>query len=49
MPQIAALMGGMVAQEAVKLVTRQYVPANGAIVFDGIRSRSDQIVFRAAA
>ena len=36
---IAALMGGMVAQEAIKVVTRQYVPIEGVCVFDGVGSR----------
>lgn len=38
LPQIAALMGGLVAQEAIKLITRQYVPLNSTCVFNGIRS-----------
>lgn len=38
LPQIAALLGGIVAQEAIKAVTRQYVPVNGTVVFDGIHS-----------
>ncbi len=38
MPQIAALLGGIVAQEAIKLITRQYVPLNGTCIFDGIHS-----------
>lgn len=38
LPQIAALLGGVVGQEAIKLVTKQYVPLNGTCVFDGIRS-----------
>ena len=36
---ISALMGGMVAQEAIKVVTRQYVPVKGVCVFDGVVSR----------
>ena len=40
MPQIAALMGGIVAQEAIKLTTRQYLALNGTCVFDGIKSRT---------
>jgi amyloid beta precursor protein binding protein 1 len=35
---ISALTGGMVAQEAIKLITRQYVPVNNTCVFDGIKS-----------
>ena len=36
---IAALTGGMVAQEVIKVVTKQYVPIEDTCVFDGIRSR----------
>ncbi|KAK3379892.1 hypothetical protein B0T24DRAFT_647305 [Lasiosphaeria ovina] len=36
---IAALTGGMVAQEMIKIVTKQYVPIDNTCVFDGINSR----------
>ncbi|KDE08124.1 hypothetical protein MVLG_01605 [Microbotryum lychnidis-dioicae p1A1 Lamole] len=38
LPQIAALLGGMVAQEAIKIVTKQYGPLNGTCVLNGIAS-----------
>lgn len=38
---IASLMGGLVAQEAIKLVTRQYIPSNNTCVFDGITSSAN--------
>jgi amyloid beta precursor protein binding protein 1 len=41
---ISALTGGMVAQEVIKLITRQYVPVDNVCVFDGVRSRTQ--VFR---
>jgi NEDD8-activating enzyme E1 regulatory subunit len=41
---ISSLTGGMVAQEAIKLLTRQYVPVEGTCVFDGIRVKAG--VFR---
>ena len=41
---ISSVLGGMVAQEAIKLLTRQYVPVDGICVFDGVRSKS--MVFR---
>ncbi|KAL8931687.1 MAG: hypothetical protein Q9216_007109 [Gyalolechia sp. 2 TL-2023] len=41
---ISALTGGMVAQEAIKILTKQYVPMDNTCVFDGIASRS--AVFR---
>ncbi|KAI9683612.1 MAG: hypothetical protein M1829_004916 [Trizodia sp. TS-e1964] len=37
---ISALIGGMAAQEAIKVLTRQYIPINNVCVFDGIGSRS---------
>ena len=37
---IAALVGGMVAQEVIKVVTRQYVPVDNTCVFDGVASRT---------
>jgi amyloid beta precursor protein binding protein 1 len=38
--QMAALLGGIAGQEAVKLITRQYIPLSGTVVFDGIKSRT---------
>ncbi|KAI0682387.1 hypothetical protein BC835DRAFT_1424486 [Cytidiella melzeri] len=37
-PNMAAFLGGMVAQEAIKLVTKQYVPVNGYCVVDLVGS-----------
>lgn len=37
---IAALTGGMVAQEVIKIITKQYIPIDNTCVFDGITSRS---------
>lgn len=37
---ISALTGGMVAQEVIKVVTRQYVPVDNCCVFDGVGSRT---------
>lgn len=33
----ASLLGGVTAQEAIKLITRQYVPLEGVAVYDGIK------------
>lgn len=41
---ISALTGGMVAQEVIKVITRQYVPIDSTCVFDGITSKA--AVFR---
>ena len=37
---ISALTGGMVAQEVIKVITKQYVPINNTCVFDGITSKT---------
>jgi amyloid beta precursor protein binding protein 1 len=37
---ISSLTGGMVAQEAIKVITRQYVPVDNTCVFDGIRAKA---------
>ncbi|KAH6856500.1 hypothetical protein B0I37DRAFT_77189 [Chaetomium sp. MPI-CAGE-AT-0009] len=36
---VAALTGGMVAQETIKIVTKQYIPADNTCVYDGIGGR----------
>ncbi len=37
---ISALTGGMVAQEVIKIITKQYIPINNTCIFDGITSRA---------
>jgi NEDD8-activating enzyme E1 regulatory subunit len=36
---ISALTGGMVAQETIKIITKQYIPVDDMCIFDGIASR----------
>lgn len=38
---ISSLAGGLVAQEALKVLTRQYGPLDNTCIFDGARSRSE--------
>jgi NEDD8-activating enzyme E1 regulatory subunit len=38
---ISALTGGMVAQEIIKVITKQYVPIDNTCVLDGIRSKTE--------
>lgn len=38
---ISSLTGGLVAQEALKVITRQYIPMDNTCVFDGVVSRSE--------
>ncbi|KZO94570.1 hypothetical protein CALVIDRAFT_539020 [Calocera viscosa TUFC12733] len=44
-PTTAALVGGMVAQEAIKFITRQYVPIAGTCVIDLIKSTTGTLPF----
>ncbi|KAF2396535.1 hypothetical protein EJ06DRAFT_499738 [Trichodelitschia bisporula] len=41
---IAALGGGLVAQEVIKAITRQYVPIDNTCLFDGVRSLSSVLL-----
>lgn len=36
---VSAVTGGMVAQEVIKIVTKQYIPVDNTCIFDGIESR----------
>ncbi|KAJ5674452.1 uncharacterized protein N7477_004386 [Penicillium maclennaniae] len=38
---IASLAGGLVSQESLKVITKQYGPLDNTCVFDGARSRSE--------
>ncbi|KAI0506130.1 hypothetical protein F5B22DRAFT_479533 [Xylaria bambusicola] len=40
---ISALTGGMVAQEVIKIITKQYIPIDDTCIFDGISSRCQVI------
>ena len=33
---VAAFMGGVAAQEAIKLVTRQFVPVAGTLIYNAM-------------
>jgi NEDD8-activating enzyme E1 regulatory subunit len=37
---VAALTGGLIAQEVIKVVTKQYVPVDNTCIFDAITSKS---------
>ena len=38
---IASAAGGMIAQEVIKVVTKQYIPVDCVCVFDGVKSLSE--------
>jgi amyloid beta precursor protein binding protein 1 len=37
---VASLTGGLIAQEVIKAITKQYVPVDNTCLFDGVASRS---------
>lgn len=37
---VAAIMGGMAAQEAIKLITKQFVPLKGSLIYNGMTGTS---------
>ena len=37
---IASLTGGLIAQEVIKVITKQYIPVDNTCLFDGVASRS---------
>lgn len=39
---IASFMGGIGAQEAIKIITGQYIPLDNTLIFDGIRSVTER-------
>ncbi|RIB14402.1 hypothetical protein C2G38_2195249 [Gigaspora rosea] len=44
LPNMASLLGGLVSQEVIKLITRQYIPLNNTSIFDGIKSASSTYI-----
>ena len=38
---VSSLLGGMAAQEAIKLITRQYVPVDNLCIYDGVQSKME--------
>ncbi|EFP77810.2 uncharacterized protein PGTG_03766 [Puccinia graminis f. sp. tritici CRL 75-36-700-3] len=45
LPHISSLVGGLVSQEVIKLITRQYIPMNGTCIYDGYRSATGIIEY----
>jgi len=41
---IAALLGGVVAQEVIKVLTHQWVPLNNTLVYNGMNSTTSVFV-----
>lgn len=39
-PNTAAFMGGVIAQETIKMITKQYVPQKGYCVIDLVDSKT---------
>lgn len=40
---MAAMQGGIIAQEIIKLLTHQYVPLDNTFIFNGIKSTSSSL------
>jgi NEDD8-activating enzyme E1 regulatory subunit len=40
---VSAATGGMVAQEMIKIITKQYIPIDNTCIFDGISSRCQEL------
>ena len=38
---ISALIGGVAAQEAVKIITHQYIPLNNTFIYNGVVGCAD--------
>jgi len=39
---VASFMGGIGAQEAIKIITEQYIPLDNTLIFDGVRSVTER-------
>lgn len=42
-PTTSAFLGGMAAQEAIKMITKQYVPVNGYCVVDLVETWTEVV------
>lgn len=42
---LGAIMGGIAAQEAIKLVTHQFVPLSGTLIYNAMSSTSSVLSF----
>ncbi|KAF2750160.1 NEDD8-activating enzyme E1 regulatory subunit [Sporormia fimetaria CBS 119925] len=40
---IASLTAGLVSQEAIKVITEQYIPVDNTCLFDGVRSKTEVV------
>ena len=36
----SAILGGILSQEVIKIVTQQFVPLNDTLIFDGVSSKT---------
>lgn len=43
---VASVMGAMASQEVIKLLTGQYVPLGGTLIFDGVNSTTTVLDFK---
>jgi len=40
LPSVAAFLGGVAAQEAIKIITEQFIPVNNTFIYNGIKQTS---------
>jgi amyloid beta precursor protein binding protein 1 len=45
LPTTAAFLGGIVAQEVIKLVTNQYLPMNNTVIVNLVKSTTEEFRF----
>ncbi|KNE97454.1 hypothetical protein PSTG_09287 [Puccinia striiformis f. sp. tritici PST-78] len=45
LPHIASLVGGLVSQEVIKIITKQFIPMNGVLIFDRYRTTTGILEF----
>ena len=44
--QTESFMGGIVAQEAIKLITHQFVPVDNIFIYDGLKNSTTTFAYR---
>ena len=44
--QTESFMGGIVAQEAIKLITHQFVPVDNIVIYDGLKNSTTTFAYR---
>jgi amyloid beta precursor protein binding protein 1 len=40
---VGAILGGIMSQELIKIITRQYTPMQNRLIYDGVRGTTQQL------